>query len=144
MRGATCVACGKTFVAKHFNPRSSCEERHGLSTLRRWEILISIHAPHARSDVAAVEVDHRGKEISIHAPHARSDMAEPVAACHDKLFQSTLLMRGATRHTRRRWRRYLSFQSTLLMRGATREDRVDDLAAEFQSTLLMRGATRAR
>ena len=57
-------------------------------------------------------------------------------------FQSTLLMRGATRaglfhrdHTR-------AFQSTLLMRGATW--RVDCTLREFkfQSTLLMRGATK--
>ena len=79
---------------------------------------ISIHAPHARSDVAAVEVDHRGKEISIHAPHARSDPRPMMMRClarisihapharsdyitsesgtSDHLFQSTLLMRGAT------------------------------------------------
>ena len=103
----------------HFNPRSSCEER--LLPLHRWRSgpAISIHAPHARSDakergVFAADWDFNPRssceerhhqvreearrvcEISIHAPHARSDqpfLARPQEA---KIFQSTLLMRGAT------------------------------------------------
>ena len=104
--------------------------------------------------------------ISIHAPHARSDMGV-LPGNIIETFQSTLLMRGATpcfyglKSNRRR------FQSTLLMRGATRmrrcqmarrcyfnprssceERRGHELkyiaVLEFQSTLLMRGATSAR
>ena len=56
---------------------------------------ISIHAPHARSDLTRC---HRkgSRHISIHAPHARSDQR----CAHSRnlifVFQSTLLMRGAT------------------------------------------------
>ena len=77
---------------------------------------ISIHAPHARSDVDCGRLrpyagnfnprssceERRGaggcpaiRQISIHAPHARSDSVAkfvPLAVA----FQSTLLMRGAT------------------------------------------------
>ena len=79
--------------------------------------------------------------ISIHAPHARSDSYGILSYEVIKIFQSTLLMRGATclssrcrccrpdfnprssceerlyRHTRLGVRK--KFQSTLLMRGAT-------------------------
>ena len=58
----------------YFNPRSSCEERlSGRSTI--WSTLvISIHAPHARSDSRAC-ITTAAQKISIHAPHARSDSA---------------------------------------------------------------------
>ena len=55
--------------------------------------------------------------ISIHAPHARSDaIAENLQ--DPSLFQSTLLMRGATDVADAAWTME-KFQSTLLMRGAT-------------------------
>ena len=82
-------------VRPYFNPRSSCEERRPRRLLLRAQRIISIHAPHARSDVydwcsrAGLEVFQstllmRGatilhdkfrwnSKISIHAPHARSD-----------------------------------------------------------------------
>ena len=78
----------------HFNPRSSCEERLEIphSTPGRTEFqstllmrgatekrsrgregdVISIHAPHARSDTTDTNKRKCG-DISIHAPHARSD-----------------------------------------------------------------------
>ena len=81
----------------YFNPRSSCEERRQLhqafylvfrfqSTLLmrgatnadlglRQFTGISIHAPHARSDLRAYRARH-APHISIHAPHARSDPTE--------------------------------------------------------------------
>ena len=81
------------------------------------EPLISIHAPHARSDSARNAI-LRGCYISIHAPHARSDSQlpssssvagyfNPRSSCEERreaipaandttVFQSTLLMRGAT------------------------------------------------
>ena len=36
-------------------------------------LVISIHAPHARSDCLDVDKPEMELEISIHAPHARSD-----------------------------------------------------------------------
>ena len=149
-------------VFDDFNPRSSCEERrqsfdHSLATVR-----ISIHAPHARSDLLSRSRGCRNG-ISIHAPHARSDGYElhgndsqedfnPRSSCEERLsqpcsylwyvlFQSTLLMRGAT-STRLQMVNDWQFQSTLLMRGATRaEVNRSRLSEQFQSTLLMRGAT---
>ena len=79
-----------------FNPRSSCEERHSSSKLMVIKAYISIHAPHARSDLR----EHRPFPvpacISIHAPHARSDVTLAVIVSQMDVFQSTLLMRGAT------------------------------------------------
>ena len=80
-------------------------------------VLISIHAPHARSDITANlnlakaefqstllmrgatrlrNINARHAVISIHAPHARSDAESVVKVTPDAEFQSTLLMRGAT------------------------------------------------
>ena len=101
----------------YFNPRSSCEERPKVmvknavvkafqSTLLMrgatsrpmavaWVELISIHAPHARSDRMGEDYANH-HHISIHAPHARSDATRHLLASRILRFQSTLLMRGAT------------------------------------------------
>ena len=102
--------------------------------------------------------------ISIHTPHAGSDMTGAGAVGCITKFQSTLPMRGATKHTVRLLscggyfnphspcgeRQHLEFdgdvsckfQSTLPMRGATSGSRQEkDKSEEFQSTLPMRGAT---
>ena len=82
--------------SQHFNPRSSCEER-----------LIG------RTDA------HASLVISIHAPHARSDKpCNMMLTLLYQIFQSTLLMRGATEVTGA-YGMLSTFQSTLLMRGAT-------------------------
>ena len=116
MRGATPDQALRRTRTMDFNPRSSCEERPEYDLMAEWERTfqstllmrgatgrrrpggrrceISIHAPHARSDIRAA-IYIRVSTISIHAPHARSD----AAAAGDgwaKIFQSTLLMRGAT------------------------------------------------
>ena len=58
-------------MTKDFNPRPSYEERlNFLADTART--VISIHAPHTRSD-QTLRNDHQGLEISIHAPHTRSD-----------------------------------------------------------------------
>ena len=124
---------------------------------------ISIHAPHARSDVFGGGAGGSAT-ISIHAPHARSDADgqssrsrpgnfNPRSSCEERLeiithsflsflFQSTLLMRGATPSAMAIASSICKFQSTLLMRGATRYATGDDfMYCPFQSTLLMRGAT---
>ena len=161
MRGATFSQSVTVVRLTYFNPRSSCEERRFCEP-SPTSPSISIHAPHARSDLGRIVLTLEFV-ISIHAPHARSDGRDiPIARCSD-LFQSTLLMRGATTHRssesrtvsyfnprssceeRRRAirvaRRDTSFQSTLLMRGATRPIKRTLGRAKFQSTLLMRGAT---
>ena len=115
MRGATCLP--PTYVTRtYFNPRSSCEERPRSISLKA------------------------GTRISIHAPHARSDTITMSMTQYNRLFQSTLLMRGATRGQEFFINKFL-FQSTLLMRGATAGTVRDNIFDLFQSTLLMRGAT---
>ena len=97
MRGATrSRSIFMPVIIAYFNPRSSCEERRVRRAFQTAARPISIHAPHARSDSRyyySVDIP----DISIHAPHARSDWQ---AFKDDKaalfLFQSTLLMRGAT------------------------------------------------
>ena len=85
----------KTPRTSYFNPRSSCEERHVSDIVLVVYDAISIHAPHARSDGWG-GCNGMCRKISIHAPHARSDWMTPVYTYKDILFQSTLLMRGAT------------------------------------------------
>ena len=80
--------------------------------------VISIHAPHARSDPPRLPSVAYGLNISIHAPHARSDHWQMHFLHLLPQFQSTLLMRGATSRTALFALR-IPFQSTLLMRGAT-------------------------
>ena len=61
------------FVAAYFNPRSSCEEQQDCcGALWQWG-KISIHAPHARSNVLIQPSAGCPHRISIHAPHARSN-----------------------------------------------------------------------
>ncbi len=57
--------------------------------------LISIHAPHAGSDTAALG-PIIAAQISIHAPHAGSDHGRHGRVKFRSGFQSTLPMRGAT------------------------------------------------
>ena len=57
--------------------------------------------------------------ISIHTPHAGSDVHCQFRRCYSERFQSTLPMRGAT-HLLHLLFRQIPFQSTLPMRGATR------------------------
>ena len=99
---------------------------------------ISIHTPHAGSDMTAVK-RYADECISIHTPHAGSD-TEPNVTRALIRFQSTLPMRGVTyygplpSHTSQ-------FQSTLPMRGVTRLLNLTRLCWQFQSTLPMRGVT---
>ena len=103
-------------------------------------ILISIHAPHARSD--AIYIDVVGNIVFQSTLLMRGATAAPLSYVPiGRIFQSTLLMRGAT--TEYGCLRTIElFQSTLLMRGATRSPSRSALTIRFQSTLLMRGATK--
>ena len=117
MRGATGQA-GTKVSAHHISihaPHARSDTEHEKY---RLFLDISIHAPHARSDRRFHQLLIRAISISIHAPHARSDRAScrsarrgrhfnPRSSCEERLmpsyskfqtilFQSTLLMRGAT------------------------------------------------
>ena len=39
-------------------------------------VIISIHAPHTRSDTASARMSSASRRISIHAPHTRSDLTQ--------------------------------------------------------------------
>ena len=103
-------------------------------------------------------------DISIHAPHARSDARARALIRFFLVFQSTLLMRGATSHSgRRRQRRTIisihalharsdakssrerTYTHNFNPRSSCEERRLHRLEPSgcfaFQSTLLMRGAT---
>ena len=124
-----------------FNPRSSCEERHKTvllavqykqfqSTLLmrgatciavRLQLFrrISIHAPHARSDIVSTCVRLVVVVISIHAPHARSDTARRLRTGGTQNFNPRSSCEERHQETCREVLSYWLFQSTLLMRGAT-------------------------
>ena len=146
----------------NFNPRSSCEERHELIDYAFEHGVISIHAPHARSDFmsnggssllaifqstllmrGATAVGANGpvfSPISIHAPHARSDPHPCAATSQTRDFNPRSSCEERLKRTKRMIKHF-EFQSTLLMRGATEREPGCRSGAEFQSTLLMRGAT---
>ena len=84
-------------MPRHFNPRSSCEER--LSAF-------------AMASQAALDFNPRSS--------CEERRAAVMRFWAVSKFQSTLLMRGATRVPQPIHRVSSSFQSTLLMRGATR------------------------
>ena len=135
------MARRSTGDSSNFNPRSSCEERpvreHRMLRLRE----ISIHAPHARSDR---RVDDGVRRITYFNP--RSSCEERLQKfkrhCVRTIFQSTLLMRGATAEHQG----MLSVHAISIHAPHARSDRGCDLMdlqeLQFQSTLLMRGATR--
>ena len=78
--------------------------------------------------------------ISIHAPHARSDRRRCGASSMRSNFNPRSSCEERQSQQRKQARLDL-FQSTLLMRGATLMSGDGRKASEFQSTLLMRGAT---
>ena len=85
---------------------------------RERQARVSIHAPHARGDWLP-DSSPRRAVVSIHAPHARGDRVETGKMGGRPRFQSTPLMRGATRSRGMGVHRQPGFQSTPLMRGAT-------------------------
>ena len=80
---------------------------------------ISIHAPHTGRDVADYLAAHP-IEISIHAPHTGRDVGFIRIFVHDRLFQSTRPIRGATMIQMLQQNAKSPFQSTRPIRGATR------------------------
>ena len=164
MRGATCAPYRNLLSQSAFQ---STLLRRGATDAAGWcddWAHISIHAPHARSDQDATLSVLRGMNFNPRSScEERQGMRDPKQVGHRK-FQSTLLMRGATRRSAASARsvKYfnprssceerqidartsglvIEFQSTLLMRGATYGYGGDEsVEGIFQSTLLMRGAT---
>ena len=157
-------AGARAVPADYFNPRSSCEERPAVGVQASVYLFISIHAPHARSDLILIAPHIRRLAISIHAPHARSDALcpcqyalrvdfNPRSSCEERHARLDGREVGHdisihAPHARsdvvsdRDSARKCLFQSTLLMRGATNEIIQALQTGAFQSTLLMRGATR--
>ena len=161
---------GATFSSKnHFNkfiisihaPRERSDTVPGGVILSE---IISIHAPRERSDIQqykifiiAINFNPRSSWEERHVFNKcinpllyfnpRSSWEERLRACFSVvlklLFQSTLLVRGATllqtpTHLKQ------PFQSTLLVRGATNPKRYFYIQKKFQSTLLVRGATKSQ
>ena len=126
----------------NFNPHSPCGERLYQHASR----LNAVHAFQSTLPMRGATIfgdyDFCSMGISIHTPHAGSDLSavgrppafsryfNPHSPCGERLttaqiqqptmtFQSTLPMRGATSEAARR-AGYSEFQSTLPMRGATK------------------------
>ena len=116
MRGATSMAESKQNIIDisiHAPHAGSDQRGYDREQTRN----ISIHAPHAGSDPVEF-ISRNNSYISIHAPHAGSDSRTASWKRLKSGFQSTLPMRGATRHTENVYDGS-KFQSTLPMRGAT-------------------------
>ncbi len=135
-----------------------------MTCVRSYKRQISIHAPHARSDIIARSPSDC-QPISIHAPHARSDKKSTTLLQRPLSFQSTLLMRGATEEQpqsrgrcqdfnprssceERQYRQGLLAEkkSNISIHAPHARSDADavnfpDQHVRFQSTLLMRGAT---
>ena len=79
---------------------------------------ISIHAPHAGSDIYSWDTSLSGATISIHAPHAGSDRIVTVKRVYPGNFNPRSPC--GERHTEDKANPHgVTFQSTLPMRGAT-------------------------
>ena len=94
MRGATTSAIVNLTIGD-FNPRSSCEERPTQYVLF-CPVCLFQSTLLMRGATLSISPTRIPVYISIHAPHARSDLQIWVEALGNR-FQSTLLMRGATR-----------------------------------------------
>ena len=77
MRGATMEKLNTKRDRQNFNPHSPCGERPSSFHPAFLICLISIHTPHAGSDVNTVE-NYKKRLISLHTPHAGSDVVLPV------------------------------------------------------------------
>ena len=117
MRGATASSIGLYRSTFNFNPRSPCGERHclfrdsiydqlfqstlpmrGATKMRyrvRYRNLISIHAPHAGSDVVSAVYISLMRDFNPRSPCGERPGVRS-AIFSFKEFQSTLPMRGAT------------------------------------------------
>ena len=125
-----------------FNPRPSCEGRRARSwcSSSGWEFQST---PLMRGATRDRKQQGAQGHVSIHAPHARGDQMvtllsttaicfNPRPSCEGRLIPKTIADQ------------IIKFQSTPLMRGATRVTSPPAGTDGFQSTPLMRGATDGR
>ena len=163
MRGATPRAA-TSMSASNFNPRSSCEERRAHAKVAIWKIqfqstllMRGATCTHPRCRSLCSYFNPRSsceERLHCRASSSTSRNFNPRSSCEERLAQCFAIAIGAV------------FQSTLLMRGATvcnvyvicthhfnprssceerRPCRNDyNQTRKFQSTLLMRGANQGR
>ena len=162
MRGATRYLSIGLSSCHDFNPRSSCEERLYSNRLLYDSRVISIHAPHARSDLSIFlnnmllcqfqstllmrgatgqkTVDVAYFDISIHAPHARSDDYK-----HCQCGQQCISIHAPHARSDKIIQRFAHFMFNFNPRSSCEErlqlSQSAFACSIFQSTLLMRGAT---
>ena len=117
LRGATRPDNWTIWPTGYFNPHSPCGERRGWRCRsREGGCNFNPHSPcgERRGLAEMLEV----LDISIHTPLAGSDQTRQLDDLADRVFQSTLPLRGAT-WTCSTSTTSTSFQSTLPLRGAT-------------------------
>ena len=125
----------------YFNPRSSCEERPATLDVTPIVKRISIHAPHARSDKGIQSFVNYPEDFNPRSSCEERRLKCDISKFYPSVFQSTLLMRGATLTNQA-----LEGMSEISIHAPhARSDLTTVLLAvqynQFQSTLLMRGAT---
>ena len=140
MRGATRLRARRDLGLDYFNPRPSCEGRHLLAVHEDGDVVISIHAPHARGDGVEVEGSGPGL-ISIHAPHARGDalLSRPVTS--GTYFNPRPSCEGRPGRGGRGQRPRAYFNPRPSCEGRLFRCIGTAGMSQFQSTPLMRGAT---
>ena len=140
IRGATAAASASAYKLLRFQSTLLIRGATLDGKARFRVAVISIHAPHTRSDVIVRDCFSTCRDISIHAPHTRSDIYRSQNPRHIPYFNPR-----SSYEERRNESARLSqfiFQSTLLIRGATAAQPTSLAILSFQSTLLIRGATR--
>ena len=96
LRRATLVQIIMSGYARDFYPRSPCGERQEILCILYWEVIISIHALLAESDLVNGGALSSYFAISIHALLAESDSRLPINNSITLQFLSTLSLRRAT------------------------------------------------
>ena len=97
LRGATNVRTVHAVSNRYFNPHSPCGERQHQSCSGPRIRSISIHTPLAGSDSASSARPRTAPDFNPHSPCGERHTALRIISCRNR-FQSTLPLRGATRH----------------------------------------------
>ena len=118
MRGATPRWTTFCQVKRNFNPHSPCGERRDVCPSGDGYYSFQSTLP-MRGATRLIKSHITRSVISIHTPHAGSDLVIIIFIPIVQRFQSTLPMRGATYSSSIYVRFNKIFQSTLPMRGAT-------------------------
>ena len=95
MRGATTIVVTEQADAEDFNPHSPCGERRVSIRFTGTDSNFNPHSPCGERLQQRIQ-QLKKAQISIHTPHAGSDVETVADSLSDYLFQSTLPMRGAT------------------------------------------------